>query len=220
MKSFRVLCASVNPSTGFIEVVKELTADDNTTSLNLHTFHPETLEWKAAELDLSDLDEIIDGILHEPFFEDVQALQLSKEDAKTLFRTRLTEAKARLTSPIPRNAIAIRTLLGNAGVAQRYIDAVNGDPIQAIKAACPFSAEVIAVKRGHTDKVRAVALNEKAAKVQAPPTSSERVARLKDQLRTQVDSSGRRPEVPVQEVSLPPIILGERRGRTRTDTEK
>lgn len=184
MKSFRVLSTSVNPSNGFIEVVKELTADDNSVSLNLHTFHPETLEWKAAELDTEDLDEVIDGILYEPFFnEDVQSLQWSREKAKSKFRADLADAKIRLASAVPRNPTTIKAQLRNAGIAQRYIDAVDSDPIQSIKNACPFDVEVITAKRLHTDKVRDNAVIEReriaARGPQGPLTPSQRAAQIR-----------------------------------------
>lgn len=216
MKSFRVLSASVNPDTGYIEVVKELTADDNSTSLNLHTFHPEALEWRAAELGLTDVNEVIDGILHEPFFDDVLAFNQSIQDALALFRTRLAAAKAKYADPIPRNALAIKTLLLNAGVAQRYIDAVNGDPVLAIKNACPFDVEVIAVKREHTDKIRNAAAVLKARAVpQKPPTRGERIAKLRAQERIPTSDIPRTVDVPVDEAPLPPIVLGERSGNTK-----
>lgn len=215
MKSFKVLGASVNPATGFIEVVKELTADDNTVSLNLHTFHPECLEWKAAELGLTDPDEIIDGILHEPFFEDVQPLQLSEEDARTLFRTRLSDAKTRLTNSTPRNVVAIKAALRNAGVDQRHIDAIDNEPFQVIRNACLFDAEVIVVKQEHIHSVRSAYAIARAKPQEAPLSPSERVARIRQQHAVPPDGSRRQPEVPVDETPLPPIILEGKRGKAR-----
>jgi hypothetical protein len=206
MKSFRVLSASVNSSTGLVEVVKEITADDNSVSYNLHVFHPETVEWKAAELGLSDVDEIIDGILHEPFFADVEPMQQSTADARTIFRSRLADAKVRLANLTPRNAVAIKAALGVAGVAQRYIDAVDNDPAQVIRNACPFDAEVIAAKQEHTDRVRAVTMDRQATP-QEVLTPSARAARLRERLSTMPINEGRLAETPVEEVPLPPIVL-------------
>lgn len=213
MKSFRVLSATTNPETGFIEVVKEITADDNSTSLNLHTFHPEALEWRAAELGLSNPDEVIDGILHEPFFdEDIQSFQLSAEDAQTKFRATLAATKARVANGSLRNPVAIKAQLRSAGVAQRYIDAVDNDPLQVIRGACPFDPEVITAKREHTDKVRAAAALAKERAPEAPPTHSQRAAALRARQQAAVGGP-RAPEPPVAEVTLPPVVLNGKRKR-------
>jgi len=220
MRSFRVLSASVNPDTGFIEVVKEITADDNSTSLNLHTFHREALEWKAAEFDINNIDEVIDGILYEPFFqEDVQSLQLSTDDARTKFRSNLSSTKARLPSNgVPRDPVGIKARMRVAGVDQRYIDAVDNDPIQVIKGACPFDVQVIEAKRTHTDKVRSRAIVERAEAAargpEGPLTVEQRIARIRaNQPTTPSGDAHKQPEVPVPSAILPPIVLNGGRKR-------
>lgn len=218
MKAFRVLATSVNPNTGFVEVVKEVTADDNSVSLNLHTFHREVLEWRAAEYDTNDIDEVIDGILYEPFFnEDVLSLQQSVDDARTKFRAVLASTKARLLpNGIPRNPVVIKAQLRTAGVDQRYIDAVDNDPIQVIKNACPFDTNVIAAKRIHTNKVRERAVTEKAqaaARVpRGPLTAAERIAQIRANIPTTPSGDGHKsPEVASIEPKLPPISLEKSR---------
>jgi hypothetical protein len=213
MKSFRILSASVNPSTGFIEVVKEITADDNSISLNLHVFHREALEWKAAEFDTDDIDEVIDGILHEPFFEeDINSLQLNTEDAKTKFRANLASAKARLTNNIPRNPVTIKAQMRVAGVDDRYIDAVDNDPVQVIKVACLFDAEVITAKRIYTNKVRnkAVADIAEAAAMgpKGPLTVEQRIAQIGANRSTTASGTvHKQPEVTPTKGQQAPILL-------------
>lgn len=212
MKSFRVLSVLLNSSSGMIEVIKEITADDNTTSLNLHTFHPETLEWKAAELGLNDPDEIAEGILHEPFIEDVMSLQLTQEAAKTLFRARIADAKARYTPINGIMTIAIKKAkMAAAGLQQQYVDAATNDPLAVIRQFSTFDPEVIEVKSRHIVGVRS---NFAARQAASSPTGSERAASLERILFPKDSGSGtRQTSVPEQEAPLPPIVLGANRNK-------
>jgi hypothetical protein len=213
MKSFRVLSALLNPETRLIEVVKEITNDDNSTELNLHTFHPEAAEWKAAELDLDTLDDAVDSILHEPFMEDMRSLELSATDAKALHQGRLASLKAKLGPQANSPVAAKKARLVAAGIHQKYIDAADNDPLTVIKQHSLFDPDVIAVKREHTDLVRRNFIVQNRTQSTQETPRAEQLRRI---LMPKVHPSGdRQVNVPVEEPDLPPIILGKESKRQR-----
>jgi hypothetical protein len=206
MKSFRVLSALLNPDTGWIEVVKEITNDDNSTELNLHTIHPEAAEWKVVELGLSSLDDAVDAILHEPFMQDVKPFELSSADAKVLHQSRLSALKAKFGPTANSSAAAKKARLQAAGVHQKYVDAADSDPLGVIKQNLLFDSDAITVKREHTDLIR----RNFATQSQSQDVQETRAERLRRILIPKEHSNeSRQVNVPVQEVSLPPIILGK-----------
>lgn len=179
MQSFRVISVVYDEENGRIEVVKEITEDDGSTSLNLHTFNPETLEWKAAEYDIADVDELFDIVMHEPFIDDVRPLQLDKQAAKSLVRARVAALKAGATSTkldgraaaTPAEKTTLRNRLNQAGVPDKYVAAVDENPLVVIRRHCPFDEEVIDVKRNHLEKSRQEVAAERAnVRQQMSPT--------------------------------------------------
>lgn len=182
MRSFRILSAVYNPASDHLEVAKELTDDDGSTSLCLHIIHPETLEWHAAEYDIDDVDELVELVLHEPFIEDVQPLSIGLEEAKTRIRARVLEAKTRLASPIVKDKEEHKNRLRAAGVDSKYVEAADEEPLDVIKQHCPFDGEVVAVKREHVAKIRNSMVAQEGMVAQKL-SSSERVAALRRNLR-------------------------------------
>lgn len=179
MQSFRVLSVVFDAENDRVEVVKEITEDDGSTNLNLHTFHPETLEWRAAEYGIDDMEELFDLVLHEPFIEDVLPLQLPLEVARSLSRTRVSQAKSKLASTKARSSADHKARLRTAGVDAKYISAADVTPMDAIKLYCPFDQEVIDVKRAHIEKARKDLRDEHEQKLQRPKqTPQQRAASL------------------------------------------
>jgi len=205
MQSFRVLSAVYDAENDRIEVVKEITEDDATTSLNLHTFAPETLEWKAAEYAIDDPDELVEIILHEPFMEDVRSLQLTPEDARDQVRQRVAETKVRLTPAVTNgklSVLATKSRLQTAGVAAKYVAAAENDPLEVIKGASPFDELVIDVKRQHLARVRKD-LSEGGTRVRKGASPEERAAVLSSALR--MERKREAPQVAVKpEPAAPP----------------
>ena len=147
MKSFRVVAAVYNPVYNFIEVVNEVVRVNDTAELGQHTFHPETLEWRAAIYDTTDLNELIDFVLYEPMVEDCRPLEKTCAEATVIQRELISSAKQRLTRVTPSSKAATAALLTKSGVDAKYVAAVDEDPYEVIKRHCPFDSNVLEVKR-------------------------------------------------------------------------
>lgn len=211
MKSFTVLAAHYDEVNDRMEVVKEITADDGTTSLNLQIFHPDTLEWRAAVYGIDDHNELIDLIVHEPFMEDINPLHKSLEETRTLYKTRIAAAKAKFKT----NGRAVRVLasmdikakLSAAGVARKYVDAVSVDPYEAIRASCKIDKDSLKEKQDHIKEVRRQIASEQPPEKVRP-----------GQLRAQLNNLRRdHPQevVATNSNKLPPIHLDEKGKRIR-----
>jgi len=157
MKSLRVLAVHYNELKRQFEIVKELTADDDTTSLNLHVVHEDTFEWKAAEYGLTGIDDVIDLIIYEPHSEPVNHLVLSPEEARSQHFSKVIQRKLALSQNGNGKAFTrgqARARLQSAGVAQHYIDASDTDPYEVLRTEAPFDATVIAMKSTAIRRVR------------------------------------------------------------------
>jgi hypothetical protein len=155
MKSLRVLAVHYNELKRQFEIVKELTADDDTTSLNLHVVPEDAFEWKAAEYGLTTIDQVIDLIVYEPHSEPVNHLALSPEEARTQHLSKVLQRKQALNSNGKTfNKGQARARLQNAGVAQHYVDATDTDPYEVLRTTAPFDAVVIAMKSVAIRRVR------------------------------------------------------------------
>lgn len=156
MKSFSVLAARLDQNTNKIEVVKEVTNDDNTVILNLHIFPIGILESKSAELEIEDLDELIDIVLYEPFYEEgLSSFQMTAEESRNIHRERIAGIKNKSTFRVNGHDVAkSKARMQVAGVNQKYVDAANDNPYELIKRECPFDREVIKVSREYIEGVR------------------------------------------------------------------
>ena len=156
MKSVQILAVRHVAETNRFEVVKEIIHDDDRVDVNLHVFHAETLECKAAEYDIDDIDTLIDLVLLEPFLAPVDVLATASSELR---RTHLAavgdlkQSKARsLATRLGKNSPASK--LAGYGVGQEYIDVAAEDPYEVIKRHAPFEPETIAVRRAYVEKVR------------------------------------------------------------------
>jgi hypothetical protein len=221
MKSMDVLSARLNETSGRIEVIKAITNDDDTVEYNGHSFHPETPEWRAAELGLDNLDDAIEAVLFEPFIEPVEHLKMTTEEVRAEHLRRIGAAKAKLTRKNGRvsSAQAKQGLL-QAGLPKVFVDASDRDPRQVIKEHCRFEDDVLDVKREYLDRLRKVE-REKAVR---PKQNKTRVEHIREQLTgspkgsrltpatsngskavTRTSKSGTRGKAGGE---LPPIVLG------------
>ncbi len=208
MKSIEVLSAILNEETGFIEVIKLITNDDDSTEFAGHSIPLETMEWWSAVYGIEDQDELIDIILYEPYVENVSPMQMSEKDARDSHRSKITAFKEKNHKPISKSkaAIAIR----NSNVDNKYADDAPEDPYQFIKDACPFDAEVIEIKKQHIQRIREE--NEKSRSKLNP----NRLGR-KDELLKRMAGPGRE----VKEIkedkrpSAPPAVVLEKGKRIK-----
>lgn len=203
MKSFRTVSAVYNSFYDLIEVVNETVNDDDTVELGLHTFSPETLEWRAALYDTDDLDELIDMVLLEPFIEDVRPLQKTKEEATRLQRERVSEAKQRLRRNGPFSRVGVADALRSRGVDKKYSDAAEENPYEVIKRHCPFDPTVLEVKREFVAMQR----ESQRAAHQRPIPEQSRAERLRERLLGSARSGKAR--TPQQPRKLPESASGE-----------
>lgn len=137
MKSIQLMGATFNSAENRVEVVKMIINDDDTTELNLHSISVDTLEWRAAELGTDNITELLDVILYEPF--------VDEPNDRTDIVGKVRRMKQSLNSK-PQNKAAHKDALRQAGVHQRYVDAVDDDPYAVLAEHCHFDAQVIAMK--------------------------------------------------------------------------
>lgn len=154
MRSFKVIAAHYDEVYDRMEVVKQIIDDDGNATLTLHLFHPETLEWRAAEYGIEDHDELIDLLMHEPFINDVNPLSMDVTKAKALSRLRVSELKDKLKPHITIKKEDLKTIMLGLGVHQKYIDALEIDPYMKIKSHCKISADTLKGKQVHVKEVR------------------------------------------------------------------
>lgn len=202
MKSVTVLAARYNEESRRIEVVKEIIEDDDSVNLNLHSFDAETLEWRAAEYGIEDLDELVEIVLLEPFIEDVKCLHVSSEEALSTTRARVAELKLKMLSQTKMKA-SVRNTLVTAGVDQVYVDAVANNPFQVIKDNSFVTPETLKLKRAHVAKTREGIKKDKQVKVQG----RDRLAALRSSLEPKAAKQDRPKKEEARSGVLPPIVL-------------
>lgn len=225
MKALQILSALYNGERDVIEVVQQLTNDDDSVEFGVHTFSPETLEWWAATYGLDNPDEVIDYILYGPFVEDTRPMRLPIDEAKRVHSDKIRQAKSRYKRPggtkaaTTSSTMSAQNVLRNAGYDEKYIDAASEDPYEVIKRVCAFDEEVIEVKRSFVSQQREKFVQEMATK-QKTVDPRQRASQLREQLRLDrrevVNSNGQPIEQSnhMQGGQLPVIVLekGKRRG--------
>ncbi len=204
MKSLEVLSATLNPETGFIEVIKLITNDDDTTEFAGHSIHPETLEWWSAVYGIEDKDELIDMVLFEPYVENVSPMTMTEEEARTVHQQRISSFKQKHNKAVSKARST--QLIRASEVDNKY--ATQDDPYDFIKESAPFDAEVIEVKRTHINNIRNGNL---AAKDKQAADGKTR----KDVLRSKLDRTIKRPAETISKVKSPPPIILEKRKKVR-----
>jgi hypothetical protein len=171
MKSFEVLCARYSDSNKCMEVVKEIVNDDDSTVLYLHMFNTDILEWRAAEYGINDLDEIVDMIMHEPYMPSVPVQEVTAATALQLHRGHRATVKAAMEAKVGKRAARSKEdkvqRLRAAGVHQKYVDALDDDPVAVIKDKCPVDPETLLMKRRHVAAMRIKSEGRKAQQRQA-----------------------------------------------------
>lgn len=145
--------------------------DDGTVTEHWHWMPKDTMEWRAAEYDISDPVTLLDIVLAEPF--------LTAEDwARGLPFTEAAEPAqgkadhiARCAQAKLRHRMSTRPTVGQSKAATPH-------PLDVVLAESPLNPEAIALKREHSISVRSE--YRAAARRRATPISeSERVATLR-----------------------------------------
>lgn len=179
MQSFEVLAARYSNRNKCIEVVKEITNDDGSTELMLHLFAPDILECRAAEYGVDDPDELVEMVLWEPYMQSIPLLEVTASTAAQLHRGQRATAKAALSPKKVRTKVDKQERLRSAGVDQKYIDALEEDPLAEIKRLCPIDKDTLRLKREHVQRIRDK-VAERAAK-RAPQQALDRAAVIRKQ---------------------------------------
>jgi hypothetical protein len=128
----------------------------------LHHFRPDIFENRAAEYGIDDIDVLVELVLYEPLIETTEHLTVSVDVARELHTAKVAAAKSRVVKQLARGQvrsdadgkIADKALLTQAGVDQKYIDAIDLDPIEVIKSYMVFDPEVLAEKRVYIAQLR------------------------------------------------------------------
>lgn len=153
------LAARYNPESDKFEVANRVLNDDGTTTMMLHVFPPDTLEWRAAEygIDPTDLDTLLDIVLNEPFAEGDPPLWRVKDrdEARSLLLEDVNQRKQRLAPPQRRGDGPSRAdTLREAGVPDEYVVAAEEDTRDFLKRAARVNPDVVAVMAADVDRKR------------------------------------------------------------------
>lgn len=162
MLDFEILGARYDEDNNRIEIVKEITNDDGTTHMHLHMFSVDILEWRAAEYGIDDVDTLIDIVVYEPFTSGTDVYHVTAKTAREVHLQKINEAKTkqRVTKL---SKVAAKTKLSDLGITEKYLDAVDNDPISVIKGNCSFDAKVIKMNKEYVAKERATLGNKEVA---------------------------------------------------------
>lgn len=175
-----LLAATFNSETGKFEVAKQVTKDDGTSTLVLHFFAPETLEWRAAEygIDPADVDTLIDVVMHEQYIDEAPLwTSANREEAKERLLSKISGIKTTRPRGLARATSVARTKrLSDAGVAAKYVAAAEQDPVEFIKQNCEICPDVVQVIAEHVDRLRA------AKKTRQPNTGASRAEQVRMRL--------------------------------------
>jgi hypothetical protein len=139
--------------------------DGTATSRMLHVFPVDTMEWRAAEYGIDDLATLLDIVLIEP--------HLSEEERGAGHQ--LHDAPDIPTARADHIARCAR-----AKLRLRASTRAKGSPLERVRDESPMDHEVLDVKRGHVQHVRA-----QLRAVRAPAmklNGAQRAARLRTQL--------------------------------------
>ena len=219
MRSVAILCARFDEASRRVEVAKEIVNDDGSVEYNCQTFHPDTLEWWAAGFDTDDVDEVIDGILIDPFVPPIAVDALPHRAQRDAYRQTLREAKVALTpangnvKPVEVNSAALKARMRAVGIGDVYVDAVDNDPYEVIKAACPFDPEVLQVRREQLTASRAKAVERSNTPSKPAGSRADEARRRLNTKPSEVATAGRAATTQPKRGELPPIVLGESRRR-------
>jgi len=197
MKSVTILGETFYSNFNRVDVVKSIVNDDDTVELNLHSISTESLEWKAAECGIMDINLLLDAILFEPF--------VDQNDPRGLIEKTQDFKSTRVVAN--RSNSAAKTSLRAAKVGDVYVNAVDNDAYELLTQKCPFNPEVIAVISESMNKSK---------ERQKPKKSDEvdRVANIKRILdRNQHSDRGGRVSVPKKSNKLETIELGKGKQR-------
>lgn len=195
MKAMKVVSTYFNEPSQRIEVVREITNDDDTIEYNGLSFPVDKLEWLSATLEVDNVDDLIDAVIYESMIDPDDELQdvaelRSKRGSKILaIKNKLGPMR------VNGNKANIKTRLQSVGMHFKYIDAVDNDPIGEIKKHSKIDPDRVAEKR---ELIRAVRRGEV---IPASPSGSRDAKNL-----------DKKPNRPVkQEVKLPTINLHGRK---------
>lgn len=177
MISYEVLSTVHDVANKRIEVIKEITEDDGTKYYNLHCFSTSTLEWRSAEYGVEDPNALVEIVLNEPFIESTEHLNMSPAEAAKLHTAKVQAAveNLKVVASAPRLVHKARML--KAGIAKKYVDAVDKDPIAAIKSFSVMSQRGLAVKRNYVEKLRADRMQDGSTESVVPRNATRTVLR-------------------------------------------
>lgn len=198
MKSIEILSARLNEETGFIEIIKLITNDDDSTEFAGHSLPVETLEWWSAVYGIEDQDELIDLVIYEPYVENVSPMQLSEREARDSHRSKVSTFKQKHFKATTKTKAA--NAIRNSEVDNKYADAATNDPYQFIKDTCPFDLEVIEIKKQQINHIREENQN---AKLKLDPNRPGR----KDELLKRFAGPTRKPTEETKRSAPPPVVL-------------
>lgn len=154
MTTIKIL--SVEKNDNLISVFKEITDDEGNVSINQHMFTEDTVEWRAAEYGIRDMDKVIDIILYEPFttteeFGSIYDFE-SREKALEAHSKIITDKKEAMRKLAVTNPVGTKL----TGAAKSLANKLDENDNQAheifydqIKEACLFDEENLAIKTEH-----------------------------------------------------------------------
>lgn len=204
MKSLEVLSAKLNEETGFIEVIKLITNDDDTTEFAGHSIHPETLEWWAAVYGINNKDELIDMILFEPYVENVSPMTMTEAEARTVHQGRINTFKSTFNKTVSR--VRSTELIKKSEVDNQY--ATQEDPYEFIKRVSPFDVKVVDVKKNHINNIRKSNIVAKDKMIMgAKDREADLKAKLLPPRSREAQATTSKPTTPTP----PPVILEKRK---------
>jgi len=179
MKSMRIFSVIDKPEEGTIHVVKEVTNDDDSLDYIFHIMPKDIFEWRSVEYGISDLDELIDIVLHEPYVDALNPIEHSVTEVRNKVRNNISDLKSRMVNKQKHTPTEAITTMRQRGMDEIYISGATDDHSLIIKEICLFDDKVIRVKGQHIDNIRkshADNINESTSR----PSSSER-ARIMSQ---------------------------------------
>lgn len=169
MKSVTILGATYNPEFDRVDVVKSIVQDDDTVELNLHSISTATLEWKAAECGITDINLLLDAILFEPFVDQSDPRDIIEKTQD--FKSKKVAAN--------HNKSTAKTALRAAKVGTEYVNAVDNDAYELLIEKCPFNTEVIEVIAKNLQKSKERAEAKTKTKTKKIVSEEDRVANIR-----------------------------------------
>lgn len=179
---------SVEQQGDVISVEREMVRADGSIVVGHHKFPVDTLEWRAAEygIDPTDLDTLLDIVIHEPFLGDPDRPDLALHEAPTV-----EEARAYHLERIQK-------------IKDKSKKVKAADPVrEQVKGLAVMNPEAIQIKAKMVGKIRSMVKEEKEARAKAglralvvptPDPEEARLAQLHAMLNNDRPTANGRPQ--------------------------